>query len=343
MTTSSELAVAILVLSAFCVTFVASPALLVCWWFAPDAFVYIFPACVAYIVCAITARALERADAAAPPVLPPLKGWRAHRADADAVHRQFLQFLRGRTDAEQHVSIRRGGGASNRTCAAEYKERCLTVDVSALDAVIALDACAHRIDVQPGVSMDELTRVALAHGVVPLVVLEFPGITVGGAVCGGGIESSSHKAGSFFDTVEEVDIITGDGEHRCGVSRTHLSDLFHAVSASFGSLGILTRVRVRVQAAHQLVRVRYAHFSSLPAATAAMQALADADNAPDFLDAVAVSATSVVVVTGVAVSATDATAAAEATLPPRVSLRNARGDAWFIWCAPFMCVCACCC
>ena len=231
-----------------------------------------------------------------------LKGWAQHHAEAEAVHKQFTMFLMQRTDPNQHVSISRsrgGHGDSNRTSDAEYKRRGVVVDVSALDKVIAVDVAAHRMHIQPGVpvrdrshfqsvcefaplkqsvvascsvQMDELARVALAFGVVPPVVLEFPGITGGGAVCGGGIESSSHKAGCFFDTVEELDIITGDGVHRIGVSRTNEAALFHALSVSFGSFGILTRLSLRVEPAPRYIHVRYLHFDSLAAATGAHRA-----------------------------------------------------------------------
>ena len=107
-------------------------------------------------------------------------------------------------------------------------------------------------------------------------------------MCGGGIESSSHAAGCFLDTVEELDIITGDGTHHTGVTRTGpKADLFHALSVSFGSFGILTRLCLRVDLAPRLVHVRYLHFDSLAGATDAMEALANAPHAPEFIDGVA--------------------------------------------------------
>ncbi len=246
------------------------------------------------------------------------------------MHAQFREFLRNRR-ADQHVSINRskgGHGDSNRTVDAAYKRRGLTVDVSALDRVIEVDVATRRMHIQPGVPMDELARVALAFGVVPPVVLEFPGITGGGAVCGGGIESSSHAAGCFFDTVEELDIITGDGTHHFGVTRTGpKADLFHALSVSFGSFGILTRLCLRVDLAPRLVHVRYLHFDSLAGATDAMEALANGPHPPEFVDGVALSATSSMVVVGDGI----APGAAAPAGVERMSLRGARTDPWFFW------------
>jgi delta24-sterol reductase len=118
-------------------------------------------------------------------------------------------------------------------------------------------------------------------------------------VCGGGIESSSHRFGCFWDTVEEVDLITGDGRHLVGVSRTREPDLFHGLSVSFGTHGIITRLAVRVERAPKFVHVRYLHCASLDAATGAMETLANAGAAaPTFIDGVAMSTTSSMVVVG---------------------------------------------
>ena len=214
----------------------------------------------------------------------------------------------------------RGGEAdSNRTIASDYKAQSRRVDVSALDGVIAIDRERGLMHIEPGMSMDEMARVGVAHGVLPLVVLEFPGITAGGAVSGGGIESSSHKYGSFFDTVEEVDCVTGDGRFLERVSRTYEPELFHALSASYGTMAILTRIAVRVERAPRIVHVRYVHCDGMPAATLCMERLANAPavrggagsgagahahkhaygaGAPEFIDGVAMAADSAVVVVG---------------------------------------------
>ena len=131
----------------------------------------------------------------------------------------------------------------------------------------------------------------------------------------------------MFVFQEELDIITGDGEHRIGVSRATDPDLFHALSVSFGSYGILTRLSLRVEPAPQHIHVRYLHFESLDAATAAMEALANAPNAPEFIDGVALGPKSSMVVVGDGV----APGAAAPEGVERVSLRSARTDPWFFW------------
>lgn len=265
---------------------------------------------------------------------PAAKGWEAHRAEVERVRAQFASYLAGPHKAGKQVSLNRSRGGvadSNRTIAPLYKDACLKVDVSALDGLIALDEKARLMHVEPGMPQDVLARIALAHGWVPHVVLEFPGITAGGAVCGGGIESTSHKHGAFFDTVQECDIITGDGRYLTGVSRTHHADLFWGLSASFGTMGILTRLAVRIEPAPRYVHVRYVHAAGAGAAMKVMEAVANNEFAaggraasPDFIDGVALGDNSAVAVIGTGVNEIPAGV-------PRLALRQSRSDPWFFW------------
>lgn len=257
---------------------------------------------------------------------PALRGWDIHSAEAKRVHEMFLSFLANRVPgALASINRSRGGEAdSNRTISSDYKKNSLKVDVSRLDGVISIDKKRMLLHIEPGLPMDELARISIAHGVLPLVVLEFPGITAGGAISGGGIESSSHKHGSFFDTVEEVDVITGDGRYLQNVSRTNEADLFYALSASYGTQAILTRIAVRVEHATKFVHVRYIHCDGMNSATVCMEKLSNTRNSPSFIDGVAMSHTSAVVVIGEPCNEPPASV-------PMLSLRTNRSDPWFFW------------
>jgi hypothetical protein len=299
---------------------------------------------------------------------PPLKGWAAHARDVGAVRAAFTAWAAARVPGQKVVLRRSKGGHadSNRTLEAAYKKGAgvTAVDVSALDGVIALDEGRELLHVEPSVPQDELARLALARGWVPAVVPEFPGITAGGAFSGGGIESTSHRAGSVLDTVVEVDVITGDGTFLEGVSRSHHPDLFAAAATGFGSLGVITRLALRIERAPKYVTVSYLHLAGVGAAADALEALADGGGPsvqppgpraapaargttplrpvpmgdaapattaptplvapPDFLDGVALGDGSAIVV-----------AAAPSTGPtpgaPLLELRATRAAPWFFW------------
>ena len=52
----------------------------------------------------------------------------------------------------------------------------------------------------------------MREGLVPPVVMEFPGITTGGGYAGTSGESSSWKHGFFNETINSVELVLGNGD-----------------------------------------------------------------------------------------------------------------------------------
>ena len=92
---------------------------------------------------------------------------------------------------------------------------------------------------------EDLTSACLAHGVMPAVVPQLKTITLGGAVAGVGIESSSHRYGLVHDTMLELDVLLGDGRVvSCTADNEH-ADLFFGFPNSYGTLGYALRVKAK--------------------------------------------------------------------------------------------------
>ena len=108
------------------------------------------------------------------------------------------------------------------------------------------------VDVEPRVTMRQL--VDTLFPLIPPVVPEFSGITVGGAVMGAALESSSWKYGQFNDCCLEYDILLGNGE-LITISKEQHPDLFFGISGSYGTLGTLTRIRLRLIKAKRSVHL----------------------------------------------------------------------------------------
>ena len=70
------------------------------------------------------------------------------------------------------------------------------LDVSRLDQVIEVDAAERTAEVQGMCTYEHLVAATLPHGLIPYVVPQLKTITLGGAVTGLGIESTSFRAGS---------------------------------------------------------------------------------------------------------------------------------------------------
>ena len=130
------------------------------------------------------------------------------------------------------------------------------VDISALSRVLMVDPVSKTASVEPNVSMDRLVESTLEHGLIPSVVMEFPGITAGGGFAGTGGESSSFKYGYFSNTVKSIEIILGNGDIVIA-SPNRNSDLFHGASGAVGSLGITTLLDIQLIPAKKYVEVTY--------------------------------------------------------------------------------------
>jgi len=105
------------------------------------------------------------------------------------------------------------------------------------------------------------------------VVPEFKGITVGGAIQGAGIESSSHKEGQFNDACEFYEVLTGAGE-LLHVSRESNSDLFYGIAGSYGTIALILGVAIKIVPVQPWVELKYHAFTELKEALNQLKALA---------------------------------------------------------------------
>jgi FAD/FMN-containing dehydrogenase len=161
--------------------------------------------------------------------------------------------------------------------------------VTALAGVIAIDEQARTADVQGMCTYEHLVAATLERGLMPLVVPQLKTITLGGAVTGLGIESSSLRNGLPHESVLEMDILTGTGEI-VTVSEQEHSDLFLAFPNSYGSLGYATRLRIQLEPVSKLVALRHHRYESLDALVEAVGEIAETGEwqgkRVDFIDGV---------------------------------------------------------
>ncbi|MDT4948714.1 MAG: hypothetical protein QOJ37_1309 [Pseudonocardiales bacterium] len=146
------------------------------------------------------------------------------------------------------------------------------LDVSELASVIDIAADSRTADVQGMCTYERLVEATLGYDLMPLVVPQLKTITLGGAITGLGIESSSWRNGLPHESVLEMDILTGSGEIVTASADEH-SDLFHAFPNSYGSLGYAVRIRVRLEPVAPFVALRHVPFADLDALMAAVAAI----------------------------------------------------------------------
>ena len=107
---------------------------------------------------------------------------------------------------------------------------------------------------------EDLVRGCLARGVMPAVVPQLKTITLGGAVAGVGIESSSHRHGLVHDTMLELEVLLGDGSIVTATPDNGHADLFFGFPNSYGTLGYALRVKARAVPVKPYVRLEHIAF-----------------------------------------------------------------------------------
>ena len=178
-----------------------------------------------------------------------------HYAKVDAVCEQ----VRAAASSTGPVHIHKGGVHHFVPQPGDSRFAGRAVDVSGLNAILEIDVEARSCTAEPGVTFAEVVRQTLPHGLLPKVVPELEGITLGGAVAGCSVESMSYRYGGFHDTCREYEVVTGAGERRVlGPD----DELFHMIHGSYGTLAILTRVEFELAPAGPAVARTYRHHRS---------------------------------------------------------------------------------
>ncbi len=137
------------------------------------------------------------------------------------------------------------------------------LDVSGLDRVISVDPEARTAQVAGMCTYEDLVDATLPYGLVPLVVPQLKTITLGGAVTGLGIESTSFRNGLPHESVLEMEILTGAGDLIVARPDNEHSDLFFGFPNSYGTLGYSVRLEIQLEQVPPFVELRHVRFTSI--------------------------------------------------------------------------------
>ena len=90
----------------------------------------------------------------------------------------------------------------------------LVIDMTALNRIHSISAETNLVDVDGGVSLDQLMKAALPFGLWVPVLPGTRQVTIGGAIACDIHGKNHHSAGSFGDHVRSMDLLTADGRVR---------------------------------------------------------------------------------------------------------------------------------
>jgi FAD/FMN-containing dehydrogenase len=138
---------------------------------------------------------------------------------------------------------------------------------------------------------EDLCDATLPYGLMPLVVPQLKTITLGGAVSGLGIESTSLRNGMPHESVTEMEILTGDGRVVTATADGEHSDLFYGFPNSYGTLGYALSLTIELEPVRPFVHLRHFPFADPGACMTAIAEIAAEGSyrghRADFIDGVA--------------------------------------------------------
>ena len=164
------------------------------------------------------------------------------------------------------------------------------IDVSAFTGVLDVDTDARTADVGGMTTYEDLVDATLPHGLIPHVVPQLKTITLGGAVAGLGIESTSFRNGMPHESVLDLDVLTPDGEVIHVTPDNEHADLYRGFPNSYGTLGYALRLRIELEPVTPFVRLRHVRFAGAAECAAAIEQICAnrtyREERVDFLDGV---------------------------------------------------------
>lgn len=187
-------------------------------------------------------------------------GWKAHDEAVAQLGADFAALPEGQR-------VRLGKKSSNLFRGRQAGRARL--DVSRLTGVIAIDPVARTADVQGMCTYEDLVDAVLDYGLSPTVVPQLKTITLGGAVTGMGVESTSFRNGLPHEAVLEMDVLTGTGDIVTASPREN-PDLYAGFPNSYGSLGYAVRLRIELEPVAPYIELEHIRFHDAESFAAAL-------------------------------------------------------------------------
>ena len=122
----------------------------------------------------------------------------------------------------------------------------LVIDMPALRRIHSIDSATRMVDVDGGVSLDQLMKAALPCGLWVPVLPGTRQVTIGGAIGCDIHGKNHHSAGSFGNHVRSIDLLTADGLVRTITPDGEDAALFWATVGGNGLTGIIMRATIEM-------------------------------------------------------------------------------------------------
>ncbi len=169
------------------------------------------------------------------------------------------------------------------TRTASFKKDCNQIAIN-LKNILSLDTKNLTVRLEPLVNMGYITQYLLPKGYALAIQVEMEDLTIGGVCMGAGMETTSHRLGLIQETVVAFEMVLSDGR-LVRASKDENTDLYYALPWSHGTLGFLVAVEVKIVPIKPYIHTTYIPCHSQEEYCTKMKELAEADDAPEFLEA----------------------------------------------------------
>ena len=167
--------------------------------------------------------------------------------DVDVIKTAVAQVAEDNADKPSHLRrgvIARGMGRSYGDPAQNAGG--LVIDMQPLNKIHSIDPESGIVDVDGGVTLDQLMKAALPYGLWVPVLPGTRQVTIGGAIGPDIHGKNHHSAGSFGDHVTSMELLVADGRILHLTPEGENSDLFWATVGGMGLTGIILRAKIKM-------------------------------------------------------------------------------------------------
>lgn len=141
-------------------------------------------------------------------------------------------------------------------------EKGIVLDLTALNQVLSVDTAGLTVTCQSGVVWRNLVEHLKPLGLIPRVLTNNLGVTVGGTLSVAGLGVASFRYGTQADNAVELEVVTGKGDIVV-CSATQNADLFNHARSGLGQFGVITRATMKVRRFQPMVRRYFLLYDNL--------------------------------------------------------------------------------
>eukprot|EP01084_Bolivina_argentea_P272968 464882_1 len=174
-------------------------------------------------------------------------GWNKHQQKLINISTSIASYYLINNESDMYkkcIAISRKQYAST-IRSTKFKNNCKQIDVYNLQSIISINDKDDTAWIESNMNMERIYDQLISYNYTLKVIPEFKHITIGGAINGYGIESTSFKYGLLHNTVVAYEIIIFN--HNASIitiNRHH--ELFDILPGSFNTIALITAVQIEL-------------------------------------------------------------------------------------------------